>query len=185
MQSPQPKKIAYRNRWWPRLLQSLGRRFLSARGFVRLEHFLDSRSESRYQFKRLHEFGPNRGRAIDIGANLGVFSFALAKLYDSVEAFEINPRLIEPLKKAVSQNVTVHAFGLSDKHGEGTMFVPKHRGKSLVGWGSLEEISSATVSEIEKVAVPIATLDSYQFSDVTFIKIDVEGHEVQNPSGSR
>ena len=66
----------------------------------------------------LHRLGPNRGSAIDAGANNGLFTYRLAKLYSQVHAFEINPELAGRLKLLVSPNVEVYPIGLSSCEGD-------------------------------------------------------------------
>jgi hypothetical protein len=78
--------------------------------------------------------------------------------------------------------VRVHAVALSDQQGVADLQVP-------VDAAGIEHDSSAT---IEKIAidgfrthrVQMTTLDSFQFRDVEFIKIDVEGHESRVVDGA-
>lgn len=161
-----------------RVLEAFGRRFLSPKQRLALEYRVHINLSGGFQVSQLKNFGPNRGVAIDAGANMGVYSYALSRLYQSVEAFEVNPEMVEELRRGVAANVRVHQIGLSDKIGQTTMYLPISHGQRLHGWASLEK-SSCDVGETHiEVEVSIATLDSFNLLDVGFIKVDVEGHEL-------
>src|SRR5262249_50647461 len=66
-------------------------------------------------------------RAIDIGANRGVYTYWLSKICDAVEAFEPNPQLAGALASAGFKGVRVHALALSDQAGTAELVVPAHR----------------------------------------------------------
>lgn len=172
------------NHWTPRILRGLGRRFLPPKYRIVLEYQVAKNSRQGFQFSKLKEFGPNRGVAIDAGANIGLFSYALSRLYQSVEAFEINPSLVNDLKRSVRKNVNVHQMGLSDHIGESTMYLPTRQGSPLVGWGSLEYSVCQVAEDHISMNVQVVTLDSMNFADVGFIKIDVEGHELSVLKGA-
>ncbi len=172
-------------KWLARIIRGTGRRCLNPSYRVALEYQLALRSKARYQFARLREFGPNRGKAIDIGANIGVFTYALSKLYPIVEAFEINPYLIENLRKSFPSRVHLHQVGLSNRKSESTFYLPILRGRPLLGWGSLETSATGIGDSHEEIQVSVTTLDSFAFEDIGFIKIDVEGHELLTLEGAK
>lgn len=162
----------------------MGRRFLTPKYRVMLEYQLALRSKARFQFVHLHEFGPNRGTVIDVGANIGVFTYAFRKLYPVVISFEVNPYLIKDLRRSFPVSVQLHQIGLSNRSGESTFYLPILRGKPLVGWGSLEASASEIGDRHEEIRVKIEPLDAFGLSDIGFIKIDVEGHEVEVLQGA-
>src|ERR1700736_5500611 len=56
-----------------------------------------------------------RRNAIDVGANKGTYSYALAKLATHVWAFEPNPKMFNVLRRSVAANVTASMVALSDR----------------------------------------------------------------------
>lgn len=121
---------------------------------------------------RLREIAPP-GRAIDIGANNGLYTYALAKLGHPVDAFEPQPRCASVLEAWAPKRVTIHRVGLSDSEGTLTLKVPVTDGVALTGFATMEAVEGEYVAS----EVPIRRLDDFGFRDVTFMKIDVEGHE--------
>jgi FkbM family methyltransferase len=133
----------------------------------------------------LDRLGPSRGTAVDAGANEGLYTYRLANLYDRVQAFEINPNLAAKLERMASTNVTVHAVGLSSHEGAGVLRIPIYRGRPLNGWASLEAGNCPVAERYEEVAVAVRPLDAFGLSDVSFVKADVEGHELELLAGAR
>ena len=123
--------------------------------------------------------------ALDIGGNAGFYAFRMSTIFSKVYAFEINDELTGDLRKYNPGNITVMPVGLSSKAGEATLYIPVLNGLPLTGWASLApgNFPEAT-SELTK-PVQIATLDSFQLENVSFVKIDVEGHELQVLEGGR
>lgn len=114
-------------------------------------------------------------RAIDIGANIGVWSYWLSKYSKQVESFEPNPKIFNVLKNIKIKNVNAYNIALSNRSGVADLLVPKgSKGFSNQG-ASLSNIKVG--GEHKSVSVISKCLDDYNFSNVSFIKIDVEGHE--------
>jgi FkbM family methyltransferase len=61
---------------------------------------------------------PRAGLAIDVGANLGRWTFALSRYFERVEAFEPQPRCLTYLKNANLPGVNIHPIALSSIRGE-------------------------------------------------------------------
>jgi FkbM family methyltransferase len=129
------------------------------------------------ELAQLHRIGPNRGFAIDAGANLGLFSYRLTTLYERVHAFEINPALAGRLSQWKSNRLEVHAIGLSSREGSGALYTPIYRGRRLDGWASLEQGNCPAADRYEETRAFVRPLDSFELSGITFMKADVEGHE--------
>ena len=132
----------------------------------------------------LNNLVPAGRAAIDIGANRGYYSYALSKLASRVEAFEPNPVLASFAAKKLEPKVRVHEVALSHCEGRGVLYIPRtERGVSLHLLASLHRVHpSYCWDEIE---VSLATLDSYRYRDVGFIKIDAEGSEMDIVDGAR
>ena len=112
-----------------------------------------------------------RGRelrtAIDCGGHKGMWSVHWTKLVKNIEAFEPNPEILPIFKKRTAgmDNITLHEVALGDKPGKVSMQYETHPGTFHV------KDNTGTIE--------MRTLDSYNFTDVDIIKIDVEGYEVR------
>src|SRR5215470_780552 len=125
------------------------------------------------------------GTAVDIGANQGVFAFALAALADRVLAFEPNPDYARFARWMLRGRAEVHTLALGDKPGRGTFYVPHaDDGMVLHLAGSLKH-THAQFRTIETYEVEIRTLDAFALTGVHFIKADVEGSEREVLEGAR
>ena len=117
--------------------------------------------------------------AIDIGANKGLYSWLLSRIAVEVKAFEPNPKMYAQLSRSVPQNVETFEIALSDSDGEAELILPIHRnGRYSNQGGSLQEVKYMSGKQVQRWPVRQCRLDAYGFSDVSFIKIDVEGFEL-------
>lgn len=123
------------------------------------------------------KFCSPEARSIDVGANQGIYSRWMCRHSATVEAFECNPMLLKSLRSFLPGKATIHACALSDREQTLSLrFDPDNTGIGTVE--SRNQIGLSSESEqFETVAVPSKTLDSFQFENISFIKIDVEGHE--------
>jgi FkbM family methyltransferase len=110
---------------------------------------------------------------LDVGANLGLFTYFLSRYSPHVYAFEPNPIPLRVLRYVADKNVTVLQMALSDKTGEAELVVPKGR----KGWSSNGASIEYDEGEGRVVKVPGSRIDDLDYKDIGFIKIDVEGHE--------
>ena len=118
---------------------------------------------------------PENSIAIDVGANHGTYTFPLAKLAREVVAFEPIPACAATVEAwAIRRNVKVYNSGLGDVDGCLKLFLPRINGRVFTTRASFARCDS----ECLEVNVPVTTLDSYDLADVGFIKIDVEGFEL-------
>lgn len=116
--------------------------------------------------------------AVDVGANRGVYAYVLSQLAERVIAFEPIPQLCEALVESQLQNVEVRQVALSSQSGEATLHIPSIDGRELDTRASLN--SPASEQRTRTIKVPTARLDAVaDLGPVGFVKIDVEGHEME------
>jgi FkbM family methyltransferase len=122
---------------------------------------------------------PNCKRAIDIGTNIGIYSYGFAQFCEKIESFEpvINCTKMLRAYAEKEKKITVHNMGLSDHNGNATLFIPLIQGSTTLNVG----LASFTDPGGSREALPIEIkrLDDYAFADVGIIKVDVEGHELE------
>jgi FkbM family methyltransferase len=124
------------------------------------------------------------GTAIDIGANLGLYTYALSKRFRRVISFEINEQLTGMISKFNRGNIELIHCGLSSEAGDARFYVPVASGVAMAGWGSLNRDNLPGAEKLIEIDVQLKTLDEFAIDAVDFIKIDVEGHEVQVLKGA-
>ena len=129
------------------------------------------------EIKLLPELVPAGSVAVDAGANKGVYSWWLARICREVHAFEPNPAMFRYLARAVPENVHVYEIALSDFNGKATFNLPTSGDKVHHTRGSLLDVKAA--SESRSFEVEVRRLDDYPIEDLSFIKMDVEGAELQ------
>ncbi len=127
---------------------------------------------------------------LDIGANFGVFTRLFSQLvgpHGSVIAFEPVPLTFRTLAAGIERyrltNVRAVNKAVSDHAGAVSMVVPSYAGNK---GDNLYEARIVNSSASQKtLAVDSVTIDSLQLPRVDFMKIDVEGHELEVLQGSR
>jgi FkbM family methyltransferase len=127
------------------------------------------------------------GIVVDAGAHEGRLTLPLAALPDThVIAFEPLPAAFARLRDRVSgvgTRVTLRPEALSDRTGSVTLTVPRVGGAPQEEWGSIVKDYEAImrvdprVEALDRWVVPTIALDSLGLSNVTAIKLDVEGAE--------
>lgn len=124
---------------------------------------------------------------IDCGANIGFYSLlAVNKGYRKVLAFEPFLETYERLSNNVDASrqknkITTYNFALSNETGQTNLFISKQHtgGNSLKS----DRISQEKVVIYRKRLDDILSSENINAKDISFIKIDVEGHELQLLTG--
>ncbi|MGO4571124.1 FkbM family methyltransferase [Microvirga sp. 2TAF3] len=116
---------------------------------------------------------------IDVGANIGPYTFFAAMLGARVLAFEPQPdlfdRLVYNLRQNDLPNVKAINCALADREGDVLMFIdPTNKGQSSIQiMPSSEQLTSLRVSAITL----LRALQSEAFGRPDLVKLDVEGAE--------
>jgi FkbM family methyltransferase len=114
--------------------------------------------------------------AVDVGANVGSYTYFAARYSSHVYALEPVPDVASMLRRGAPSNVTVFTIAASDKSGKCTIYVPKAIGKRVNTRASLEKDANPGF-ELEAFQIETRCLDECGLENVAFLKIDVEGHE--------
>ena len=122
----------------------------------------------------------NGGNVVDVGANVGYFSLALASRGSKVYAFEPQHVLYDLLVQNVAGlDVSCFNRGLGNVAGIGRM--PRIRYGERGNYGGL---SIGGRSELGQIEIYVEPLDRLCLNDIKLIKIDVEGYELQVLKGA-
>jgi FkbM family methyltransferase len=125
------------------------------------------------------------GTALDVGANRGVYAFALSGIAGEVHAFEPHPDYAAFARRMLGTRAQVHELALSNARGRAPLYVPiADDGSELHLAGNLKN-SHAQFPRQRVVEARLETLDAMDLRGVTFIKIDVEGSELEVLEGGR
>ena len=115
------------------------------------------------------------GTLLDIGANIGNHSVFFAGCFNKIKSFEPNPESFSLLNINAENinNINIYNFGISDKSRYEYFFASKGN----IGGSSLH---IDNIKNSKKIKIKLRSLDDIGFynENVTFVKIDVEGHEL-------
>ncbi len=149
-------------------------------------HFRDKLSAGRYvQGKRTYQFEKlnsstkrckSRHLALDIGAHVGLWSYFLSFEFDQIISFEPIDEHIRCFKKNIEKrkNVKLMPIALGSSSGTLSMIQTKENsGMSHV---------APNMSGIRVESIP---LDTLEYKNIDFIKLDVEGYETEVIRGAR
>lgn len=131
------------------------------------------------------------GVALDIGASWGLFSNRLCRLVGpsgSVHAFEPHPGQLAELQRLAARipKLHVHPVALSEQPGEATLHVPTTGSRLLDEMATISPPAAHGWEVGETHPVPMRRLDDVLPGVVpSFVKCDVEGHELAVMEGGR
>lgn len=147
--------------------------------------FMNRPKTAERELDYLDKIVPRGAVTVDVGANCGLYTQRLARLSGQVHAFEPSHDMADLLRKTSARNVSIHEIALSDHAGDAELFTP-HGDRGLVyGRASLEQQEmEASARDVVATHVPLARLDEVVLDDVSFVKVDVEGHELNVLHGS-
>jgi FkbM family methyltransferase len=122
--------------------------------------------------------------AVDVGANLGVYTYFAAKYSARVYSLEPVPDVVSRLRASVPSNVTVLPVAASDKAGKSTLYVPR-LGRVAVDTRATLETTANPGFDADPIEIETQRIDDLGLENVAFMKIDVEGHEQAVLRGAR
>lgn len=136
-----------------------------------LQKNVDKGGPAEYQQKvrlRSFDFVKNRRTALDVGANVGLWSRDLVKRFDKVMAFEPVEMFRECLAKNVTtENLWASPLALGDTEMQATMIITEGN----TGHSHIDP------DKVNQGNVQVVRLDNLNLNDVDYIKIDCEGYE--------
>ena len=172
-----------------RSADAAARRFLlpsvPAKEKLRFQFWLYQLSgEMEPELEHIDDYIAGTRTAIDIGSNAGMYTYALAKRFDRVVAFEINENVTRNTRRYNRGNIEVVHCGLSSQPGRATLYLPVASGVEMAGWASLDRGNLPGAEKLIEIEAELKPLDEFGITNVDFIKIDVEGHEVEVLKGA-
>ena len=120
-------------------------------------------------------------RIIDCGTNFGLGIYFFKRLFPDSEiiCFEPSPDIVKILKDNIKENnynnVTVYPYALSNVDGETVFYVDKTNTMA----GSLTNRRHDSKDELFDISVKTVRLSKYLNDPVDFLKIDIEGSELE------
>ena len=134
--------------------------------------------------------------SIDVGVYRGVYSYEMSKYSKIVHSFEPNPVIFKHINdnlKKISKNIVLYNYALSDKNGTLELKVPIRNKKYdkdnfeeyyLMGRATVHEKNE--FQDYENFKINSKRIDDINFKNkISFIKIDVEGHEIEVINGAK
>jgi FkbM family methyltransferase len=121
---------------------------------------------------------PDRATFIDVGGNIGTFFWQFVDVCKKVYVFEPIPRLNDVITQSIRYNNV-----------ENIVLIPKAVGNETKTIKMLDNNNSSVVDSSESlnvIEIPVTSLD-FEFQDlekVDFVKIDVEGYELNVLKGA-
>lgn len=141
-------------------------------GLSAIDHYYNGEPEIRI-LKHLLRRGE---LCIDIGANMGVYSFFFTRYGGDVIAYEPIPELADRLRRLFPK-ADIRQAGASDEAGEATLNIPCRDGRGLLGQATITG-RLPTHDDLRTVAIRKVRLDDENIDHADLIKIDVEQHEL-------
>jgi FkbM family methyltransferase len=139
-----------------------------------------------WELRELHRYVRRGSIALDVGASSGIYAYHLGRMAGHVYTFEPIPEYADRIRRLKVTNIAVENVALSSREGEAKLRIPLVSSQAKdKGMASLEPHAVTDERLSRTVDVHLRRLDDYEFKNVSFIKIDVEGHEEDVLDGAR
>ena len=116
-------------------------------------------------------------RALDVGANVGIFARDFSLRFEEVVAFEPIPSTRECLALNVPSNVRIEPYAIIDEASELEMYRTGSSGGSFISNHRQIATPPVQIKADRFVQVETRTIDSFDFDAVDLIKLDIQGAE--------
>jgi|TARA_B100001079_G_scaffold267092_1_gene275257 FkbM family methyltransferase len=135
----------------------------------------------------------NWNLAIDIGANIGLWSRELTNFFDKTICFEPNLNSIKCLKKnIITKKAIIYNCALGSKNEDKELFTSINSGaSSFINYVKVDYNSDGSKiydkwpQGTKKQLVKVKKLDEFNYYEIDFIKIDVQGYEFEVLKGAK
>ncbi len=162
--------------------------FLSEKYLLKRRLERSIRNEDEKEIKLIKDLIKPNTDSLDIGVYRGVYSYEMAKYSNIVHSFEPNPvifKFINKNLKEIKKNIILYNCALSNKNKTMDLKIPIRNSKyDKNNFEEYYQMGKATIHteneflNYEKFEVNTKIIDDIDFlNEVSFIKIDVEGHE--------
>ena len=159
----------------------------------RLERSIKKKDEN--EIELLKKFIKPGSDTIDVGVYRGVYSYEMAKYSNKVHSFEPNPIIFNYINKnlkKIVKNIVLYNYALSNKNGIYDLKVPiRNSNYNKENFEEYYKMGRATIHDknnfdkFEKFQINTKKIDEFNFNNkISFIKIDVEGHELEVIKGA-
>jgi FkbM family methyltransferase len=135
-------------------------------------------------YERINLFYGSARTAVDIGANIGLYTYRFSKRFQHVYAFEMNSEITGWIKQYNPGNIELIQCGLSSQAGTARYYIPVAHGLNLAGYATLHRDILPQADGCVEKECRVAPLDEFAITAVDFMKIDVEGHELEVLKGA-
>ena len=160
----------------------------------RAERYLQNQTEP--EICILEDLVSQECASIDIGVYRGIYSYHLLKYSEFVYSFEANSLLMDKIKKSFKNinNIKIENLAISSSSGTTELKIPfrdekveyDYEQKYQLGIASIHSANDLDNLSYHSINVKKITLDQYYFKHkIGFIKIDVEGHELDIIRGAK
>lgn len=132
---------------------------------------------------------------LDIGANIGNHSIFCSQYFKKVHSFEPNPIVLDRLRKNIEinniHNIVVHPYGAGYKDGKYPFFINEsgNLGASHIVKEENVELLKAVRKNERELSIQVVNVDEYlstqEIEQIDFVKIDVEGFELDVIKGMK
>lgn len=141
------------------------------------------------EFFEAMSYANPRVTVIDVGANIGIYTYGFLARGATVHAFEPQPTCVSVIRSFYDAGLPLrrrgklflHPVALGDHPGTSRIHIPLRDGRPDTESASL----GAVTAEAASYEVALTTIDEYDLRDLAFIKIDVEGGELSVIEGGR